>query len=243
MFNRCEIIALWGTLMLSCNIVGAYACAPETIDNTRFASATSFVAGEENYRLSDLVMVADTAQTYAVEWTKNKALKVVPAGKAVEDRYGRCAVYLFDDVNNYSLQYALVKEGLAVGYNEKSGRYVRALIDAEQQARSAQKGLWEKSDVVIGVDDTPNHIGSFAIIEGTVKSIYNHKKEHVMLNFGDDWKTDFTVFLPNFSAKKFEKGYLNSLKGKKIEVRGVLYEKNGPSISILNKNYLIKHLK
>jgi|GEM_PF-2132689 len=225
-------------VVLSCHNAYGAACESAMVSGVRFDSPTSFTSAEEHYSLADIVRAQDGSATFSNDWVRSKTLKTEPSYKAEPDRYDRCSVVLRDTKNGHTLQYALVREGLAIGYNEKGYGQASALLKAEKQAHADKKGLWAKGDIIIQASDTPEHIGKFVMVEGVVKTLYNHKKGHVMLNFGEDWKTDFTVFIPNFSAKKYKKGFLNNLKDKKIQIRGILYEKNGPSLSVLNKNYL-----
>ena len=52
------------------------------------------------------------------------------------------------------------------------------------------------------------------------------------LNFGNDWKTDFTVTLGPMARRLFKKAGIEplSLEGKRIRARGWLKKRNGPMI-------------
>ena len=50
-------------------------------------------------------------------------------------------------------------------------------------------------------------------------------REDLYLNFGENYKTDFTVRIPKRAWKQF-----GDMDGKEITVRGVVREYNGPMI-------------
>ena len=58
-------------------------------------------------------------------------------------------------------------------------------------------------------------------------------KGRVYLNFGDDWKTDFTVTIGVPARRMFREAGTDplSLEGKRIRVRGWLKRYNGPMIA------------
>jgi hypothetical protein len=59
-------------------------------------------------------------------------------------------------------------------------------------------------------------------------------RDRIYLNFGPDWRTDFTVSIETRLLKTFEKAALDpmDLKGRKIRVRGWIESRNGPSIDV-----------
>ena len=58
----------------------------------------------------------------------------------------------------------------------------------------------------------------------------------LFLNFGDDWRTDFTAVVPKnlLTAAPGEAEKLQSLKGHTIRVRGWIERRYGPSIEIFS---------
>jgi hypothetical protein len=86
---------------------------------------------------------------------------------------------------------------------------------------------------------------SWQIVEGKVESVAT-KNNRTYINFGKDWRTDFTVSIKSGDKRDFSKRGINPLDwgGKHIRVRGWLDEYNGPyiqinhpeSVEILSKN-------
>jgi micrococcal nuclease len=66
-------------------------------------------------------------------------------------------------------------------------------------------------------------------------------RSNTYLNFGEDYKTDFTIVVPTRVKKLFEKNdiILNDLKNKNIIVRGWLKYYNGPSMDITHPEQLV----
>ncbi len=84
-------------------------------------------------------------------------------------------------------------------------------------------GEWWKTKA-ISAEETRSRSGEFVIVKGRVLSTFQ-TREDLYLNFGEDYKTDFTVRIPKRAWKQF-----GDMKGKEIIVRGVLREYNGPMI-------------
>ena len=57
-------------------------------------------------------------------------------------------------------------------------------------------------------------------------------KSRIYLNFGDDWRDDFTVTLDARARSLFEQSGRDplTLKGRTVRVRGWLRQRNGPMI-------------
>ena len=75
----------------------------------------------------------------------------------------------------------------------------------------------------------------FEIVEGSVTTV-SRTKSAIYLNFGNDWKTDFTARIgkPVLDANPAFDQTLASLEGKTISVRGWIERRNGPMIDILD---------
>ncbi len=111
------------------------------------------------------------------------------------------------------------------------------LYAAEANAREAQAGAWARGDFAVR-DTDPNRLAqrldSAQIIEGRVISTGTARDGRVFVNFGLDWRTDFTAVADGDAAARFvEAGVdLRALEGTVIRVRGWLYELNGPSLAL-----------
>ena len=69
------------------------------------------------------------------------------------------------------------------------------------------------------------------MIEGRVLDAAKVKGT-VYLNFGENWRSDFTITIENRARRTFIKSKLDplSLEGRRIRVRGWLKRRNGPGI-------------
>lgn len=87
-------------------------------------------------------------------------------------------------------------------------------------------GKWWKTNDLLTSEDAANHMGEFVIVKGRVLSTFQTRQD-LYLNFGENYKTDFTVRIPKRSWKFF-----GAMNDKEITVRGVLRDYNGPMIVI-----------
>jgi len=135
-----------------------------------------------------------------------------------------------------SFQDRLVAEGWAMV--ESHGDHTRPTsqrLVIEARAREAGLGAWAHHDLrVHGVD--PNALAPFLdsvqIVEGRVISTGSARDGRIYLNFGTEWRSDFTVQVMRRDQSGFEEAGIDlaGLEGAVIRVRGWLYEENGPMI-------------
>ena len=150
---------------------------------------------------------------------------------APHDRYGclRAMVWTSD---GRSLQHALLERGLAmVRILPETVWAVEAMLAVEDQARRARRGLWSRRGAgPKAADDLDGLIGTVQIVEGRVRRVSDNDR-YAYLNFGVDWRTDFTVRL---DRRLVESGDLDvtGLEGKTLRVRGFVQEARGPLIDI-----------
>lgn len=153
-----------------------------------------------------------------------------------EDRYDRVRSQVFTR-DGLWLQLDLVQKGLArVDLTLDRGECGRELFAAEAEARRTGQGLW--ADPAYGVrtpDQLADTIGTFQVVAGRVLAVATQDGA-MYLNFGPDWRTDFTVILGADDVKRFKSlgvdpaGY----EGKVVRVRGVIQSANGPAIGVGN---------
>lgn len=153
------------------------------------------------------------------------------------NRYGNY-IAITTGNNGITLSEELLKNGIAFVYFVDNSIDVKPLFAAEGQARKSQIGLWHDNNSTIQnsnniTDSYSKYLNHFIIIEGQVDNIYTSKK-NTYLNFGTDWKTDFTVQFENRLLKHFPEFIPDKLKGKRLRVRGWLESYNGPFMKIFN---------
>jgi endonuclease YncB( thermonuclease family) len=153
-----------------------------------------------------------------------------------EDRYDRVRGQTFSDDDQW-VQMALLKRGLArVEIAPDRNECAAELYAAEGAARAANLGLWSlpayrvRAPEALGGDT-----GTFQIVQGAVLTA-DVKDGRAYLDFGTDWKTDFTVTISpedmaNFRAMGVDP---RDYAGKTIRVRGIVQQFNGPEIEIAN---------
>lgn len=147
-----------------------------------------------------------------------------------KDRYGRLKAQVF--AGTEWVQGALLHAGLS---RASAGEgCAKELLAAETEARNAHRGHWDDgSFAVLAPDDLRGKTGTFQIVEGKVETAAT-QRSRVYLNFGDDWKTDFTVTVSPDDAKRFRAAHVNlrKLQDHRLRVRGWLESYYGPEMEI-----------
>jgi endonuclease YncB( thermonuclease family) len=151
-----------------------------------------------------------------------------------QDRHGRILAHLYDQ-DGLWIQGALLERGLARVYSFADNRaLVAQMLARERQARGERLGIWGQA--FYGIRDAQevwNHIGSFQLVEGRVREAAK-VKGRVYLNYGADWRRDFTVTLAPAVRRRFEAEGIDPLTygGRRLRVRGWVESYNGPMIEI-----------
>lgn len=153
------------------------------------------------------------------------------------DRYDRLLAHVYLPDGTW-LNKALLDAGVAQVYSfPDNRRHLRELLKAEAEARKAQKGTWghETWQVLEAETLTPDtRIGQFRLVEGTPLKAAR-VNDRVYLNYGADWRTDFTVEIPEKFLGLFEEEGIDPLTdypNKKLRVRGRLKPVNGVLITV-----------
>lgn len=149
------------------------------------------------------------------------------------DRHGYVLAQVFK--GDAWIQAALVGEGLSrVATNPDTRRCAAALLELETAARAAKRGLWADPRYrVRKADELGGDIGTFQIVEGKVLAVKSGR-ERTYLNFGADYRTDFTVTLGARDRKRMAKDGIDpaTWAGKTVRVRGWISLLNGPEIEL-----------
>ncbi len=152
-----------------------------------------------------------------------------------EDRYGRTLAYVY--AGDTMVNRELVREGAApaVAYPPNLAHrdeLMSAMIDARREGR----GLWaDTSSWMVDINNASSFIGESKTVVGRVLSV-GEAGAGVFLNFGPDYKTDFTAFIPRKDLVYFNGDRIVDLadyyRSKTVEVTGTVVSKNGPSITV-----------
>ncbi len=134
------------------------------------------------------------------------------------------------------VQKTLVREGLALwsGSAVYPPNLLEEMQQAEREAEQQNKGLWTRFRVHdMSNPHMPAPKGRFIIAQGRVQEVYVTPK-NTYLNFGEDWRTDFTAAIPSKSRSKFESRdwKLSALKNKIVRIRGWIRYYNGPFLEL-----------
>ena len=148
------------------------------------------------------------------------------------DRHGRALAHLTRD-DGLWIQGEMLRLGMARVYTFPDNRARAAEMYAlEAEARAAKRGIWAHPFYAVRTPEVlKGDIETFQIVAGTVVEAAAVKGT-VFLNFGPDWRTDFTIRIDGAALKLFRAAKLDPLefKGRTIEVRGWLRFKDGPMI-------------
>jgi endonuclease YncB( thermonuclease family) len=107
------------------------------------------------------------------------------------------------------------------------------MLAAEAAARAARRGLWALSAFAVRKANDPSLLarsGLYELVEGRVASV-GHGKYMVFLDFGRDYRRDFTIMVPNAMAGQLPLP-ADAFKGRHVRVRGVIEASGGPAIRL-----------
>nr|WP_321443131.1 hypothetical protein [uncultured Cohaesibacter sp.] len=113
----------------------------------------------------------------------------------------------------------------------------KRLLAKEQMARQAKRGVW-KEPAYQTKTVTDLHlsaiVSTYQIFHGKVQAVTRNESGTSYLNFGPNWKTDFTVTLSEKSLATWEaeNKSLDALKNAYIYVRGWVETRGGPLIRV-----------
>jgi micrococcal nuclease len=186
-------------------------------------------AGTDGRAAQDLAR-AEAALAGLVE---RRAVRLEPADPP-RDRHGRLVAQLWRH-DGLWLQGALLEQGLVQVQTRPGETALAAEMAArEQAARSTRTGIWAHGRFA----PRPAHqvgalVGSFQIVQGHVLRV-EPTERYIYLNFGRDWRADFTLRVARSSAPSFRDAGidLEQLEGQDVEVRGYVLEAGGPLIEL-----------
>jgi endonuclease YncB( thermonuclease family) len=155
------------------------------------------------------------------------------------DRHGRLLAQAWlagaDGTPQLWLEERLLRAGLArVASTADTRDRAVELLRLEAQARAAGRGLWaDPAYRVRAPDDLADVLDSFQIVEGRALTAAQVRGGGY-LNFGADYKTDFTLRFDGESLRRLRDSGLDftSLAGVRLRVRGWLRYFNGPLIDV-----------
>lgn len=111
---------------------------------------------------------------------------------------------------------------------------LRSLQAVEARALAARRGLWaDPAHALRPAEAAEDAIGRFAVVEGRVLAAAEVRGTGY-LNFGEDWRSDFTLRLDPPVRRAFERAGLaiEALEGRRVRARGWVFASGGPMIAL-----------
>ncbi|MCB1504846.1 MAG: thermonuclease family protein [Hyphomicrobiaceae bacterium] len=183
---------------------------------------------------------AQEAQAALKRLAKGRNVKLAFA-KRRTDRYGRLLAHVFVEDKNGStwLQGAMLSYGQARAYGiPESYDCIDGLKAAEASARTTRQGLWASPAYQVHSARRNYELlrlrNTYQLVDGTVIKAQRTRSGRIYLNFGTNWRTDFSASIPT-SLSRAQPAWAASLldlQGKRVRIRGWITRRNGPMIEI-----------
>lgn len=166
-------------------------------------------------------------------------------GEGARDRMGNSYAHMVIEGVNAAdtprwVQGEMVGNGLAWADSTVTNQTLfKELLAIEDTARNKARGFWANPGMAVR---TPDTIGAdrnqFMVVSGKVYETAD-KGDVYFLNFGKDWKTDFTIRLLRQYERDFPPSFrIARLKDKHVRIRGWVTERNGPTIDLTHIDQL-----
>lgn len=187
-------------------------------------------------------------QSWPLAEKAREALKNLTLGKmltlsfggARTDRHGRTLAHLHLPDGTW-IQGEMLRSGMARVYSFLDNRTrVDQMLAIEQAARDAKRGIWAHPFYAVR---SAGHVGplidSFQIVEGQIRDVAR-VGQYTYLNFGPDYRTDFTVSVRKANLRLFDESDVDllALRHRTARVRGWIGKRNGPMIELTHPEQL-----
>ncbi|MCB9988905.1 MAG: thermonuclease family protein [Rhodospirillales bacterium] len=161
--------------------------------------------------------------------------------KGRQNRMGHGLAHLARKEGDVWIQGAMLANGLArVLPSARNTEMAAQMLALEEKARTEKRGLWaDERYAVLTPDTAMKAADGWAVVEGRVLKTAM-MRNNVYLNFGDDWRSDFTIVLNSDVRRQMSKSNIDPLQfgGKRVRVHGWLEDYNGPSIVLSDSAWL-----
>ncbi|WP_343564072.1 thermonuclease family protein [Kiloniella sp. b19] len=201
----------------------------------------------ESCRLhEELCPLVDQLEQYFRNSLVGRSLVIRKVDAYARNRYGLPLLQL-EELDGRWVQQHLLEQGLARlrGGEQMTADETVMLRKAEKSARQAGRGIWGTEFGAVKSADDPGKLwpflNSFQLVEGTLQKAA-YRGDWLYLNFGSDWREDFTVAIHHndLSAQDWSQLIDDLWRRRKlsvegrytVRVRGVLSLWNGPVIVV-----------
>ncbi len=179
-----------------------------------------------------------TANKILDDFLKNKKIIIYQTKSKDHGRVNRMGYHIAHIVRADSetwVQGMMLSLGVArVRTSKYNSEMATEMLASEKRARHDKLGLWGMDQYkILSPYEAEKHIGSYQIVEGKVNNASMHKNK-LYLNFGNNWREDFTIAISAFDLRNFTKKKIDPQKwnGKLLRVRGWVESYNGPYMEI-----------
>ena len=194
-------------------------------------------------------LVNAATSAWPAEQQAQDALRILVGGRQVtlafdqrrRDRYGQILAHVFvwHNGNRLWVQGELLAHGHArAAVLPGNTACLNALISHERLAHAPPRGVWRRNFYRVLKPNPPKWLLTkqrhrFVIIEGRISNVAIRKSK-IYLNFGKDWRRDFTAALHKRGLHQTSTTLadLIALKGQRVRVRGWIERRNGPYIKL-----------
>ena len=162
-------------------------------------------------------------------------------GEGRRNRMGHYLGHLETHDGKFWVQGFLLKNGLArIQPGQENIEMATHMLALENEAIKHKRGLWAADKFgVLTTETAESAMNAWAIVEGKITKT-GMANNVSFLNFGEDWRKDFTIGLEGEVRRQMAKRGLDAmaLVGKNIRVRGWMESYNGPYIKLSNAIWL-----
>ena len=178
--------------------------------------------------------LAEEAKRALSGLTLGRSVRLAFGGRQ-RDRNGRWLAHITVADTNQWVQGTMLRAGWARVYTFLDNRAeIPAMLAEEVAARRASRGIWPDPHYRVRAATEEQWVfDRFELVEGWVVDAAR-VRGRIYLNFGTNWRDDFTVTIAPEDVQRFRDGGMNplDLEGRSIRVRGWVYPRNGPMIDL-----------
>lgn len=182
---------------------------------------------------------ADTARHGLADLAVGKSVTLYHGHKR-RDRYNRALAHPCLEDGTWVQEWMLTRGLALVATTRDTTQLAPVMLAAEREARNRKDGIWsERFFRVRNPHETRRDIDTYQIVEGRVVSAVVIKGR-AYLNFGQDWRSDFTFSIAPKDRRRFEKAGidLGNLTSRRVRGRGWVTLRNGPLIELTHPEQL-----